>query len=92
MDAAARDASASDARPSASRARASPDRARGGGEFEYEIALGSSGWLFIYYVGVVKAMRERGMARCVGRVHARGCSFGTRGGGGGARVGRLEAI
>lgn len=35
-------------------------------QFEYEIALGSSGWLFVYYVGVVKAMRELGMARCVG--------------------------
>ena len=34
-------------------------------QFEYEIALGSSGWLFVYYVGVVKAMRELGMARCV---------------------------
>jgi hypothetical protein len=31
--------------------------------FEYQIALGSSGWLFVYYVGVVKAFRERGMAR-----------------------------
>lgn len=70
MAVAARDASASDARPSASDARTSPDRARADGGYEYEIALGSSGWLFIYYVGVVKAMRERGMARCVECVRA----------------------
>ena len=33
----------------------------GGKDFEYKIALGSSGWLFVYYIGVVKAMRERGL-------------------------------
>lgn len=59
-------------------ARATTDEPAGtsgdAGRFEYEIALGSSGWLFVYYVGVVKALRERGMARCEGcfDVHRRG--------------------
>jgi hypothetical protein len=44
--------------------------------YEYEIALGSSGWLFVYYVGVVKAMRERGMARCALKMFAR-CARGS---------------
>jgi hypothetical protein len=44
--------------------------------YEYEIALGSSGWLFVYYVGVVKAMRERGMARCALKMLAR-CARGA---------------
>jgi hypothetical protein len=28
-------------------------------------ALSSSGWLFVYYVGVVKALAERGYHKCV---------------------------
>ena len=28
-------------------------------------ALSSSGWLFVYYVGVVKALAERGYDKCV---------------------------
>ena len=50
----------SDASDPSSTTREEPEK-----QFEYEIALGSSGWLFVYYVGVVKAMRELGMARCV---------------------------
>ena len=34
-------------------------------EFDYTIALGSSGWLFVYYIGVVKAIRERGLQKYV---------------------------
>jgi len=32
--------------------------------------------LFVYYVGVVKAMRERGMARCALKMFAR-CARGS---------------
>jgi hypothetical protein len=30
-------------------------------------ALSSSGWLFVYYVGVVKALAERGYHKCAAR-------------------------
>ncbi|OUS47811.1 Adiponutrin and related vesicular transport protein [Ostreococcus tauri] len=62
-------------------ARATTDEPAGtsgdAGRFEYEIALGSSGWLFVYYVGVVKALRERGMARCEGKTKVYGTSGGA---------------
>jgi hypothetical protein len=32
---------------------------------ERSFALSSSGWLFVYYVGVVKALAERGYHKCV---------------------------
>jgi hypothetical protein len=64
---------ASDARDDASTPETSAKR---DARYEYEIALGSSGWLFVYYVGVVKAMRERGMARCALKMFAR-CARGS---------------
>jgi hypothetical protein len=81
---------ASDARDDASTPETSAKR---DARYEYEIALGSSGWLFVYYVGVVKAMRERGMARCALKMFAR-CARGSerdgraRGWFGGVRWGR----
>jgi len=35
-------------------------------------ALSSSGWLFVYYVGVVKALAERGYHKCVSFSQSRG--------------------
>jgi hypothetical protein len=64
---------AADARDDASTPETSAKR---DARYEYEIALGSSGWLFVYYVGVVKAMRERGMARCALKMFAR-CARGS---------------
>ena len=52
-------------------ARTAATSSAGDARYDYEIALGSSGWLFVYYVGVVKAMRERGMARCARKTRAR---------------------
>ena len=74
----------SDASDPSSTTREEPEK-----QFEYEIALGSSGWLFVYYVGVVKAMRELGMARCVesSRVFA---SSRARWNGGSTRDGRAS--
>ena len=37
--------------------------AGGGVPLERSFALSSSGWLFVYYVGVVKALAERGYDR-----------------------------
>lgn len=47
-------------------ARASPERPRDDGNFPpaRSFALSSSGWLFVYYVGVVKALAERGYHKC----------------------------
>ena len=67
------DGDARDARDDASTPETSAKR---DARYEYEIALGSSGWLFVYYVGVVKAMRERGMARCALKTIAR-CARGA---------------
>ena len=64
----AREASTSDTAP---RGAASAVAANVGHAFEYKIALGSSGWLFVYYIGVVKAMRERGLHEYVRVVCAR---------------------
>ena len=36
-------------------------------------ALSSSGWLFVYYVGVVKALAERGYHKCVSFSHVARC-------------------
>jgi hypothetical protein len=40
-------------------------------EFDRTIALGSSGWLFIYYVGVIKVLRRNGYAAYVLLFHER---------------------
>lgn len=47
-------------------AKASPERPRDDGNFPpaRSFALSSSGWLFVYYVGVVKALAERGYHKC----------------------------
>ena len=36
------------------------EKSRDGGPKARSFALSSSGWLFVYYVGVVKALAERG--------------------------------
>ena len=41
------------------------EKSRDGGPKARSFALSSSGWLFVYYVGVVKALAERGYHKCV---------------------------
>jgi hypothetical protein len=41
------------------------EKSSDGGPPARSFALSSSGWLFVYYVGVVKALAERGYHKCV---------------------------
>ena len=51
------------------------EKSRDGGPKARSFALSSSGWLFVYYVGVVKALAERGYHKCVLLSYVVRCSY-----------------